>query len=155
MRSASPSPVTHWLSRRACLIGLLSTPVLGPVLAAEPIPVPKPIFFPRGSTSGTAGGHVQRGDKMLYSLKATAGHTLTVNLTAPDDNVVFQVYAPDTAIGRDPDGVLQLKGKPLPGTDDHQDATRWQGPIPRTGTYLIVVGSTRGNARYSMDVKIE
>ncbi len=135
------------------LAPLSAAPSIG--WAAEPIPVPKPIFFARGSTSGTAGGQVQRGDRVLYSLKATAGHTLTVTLTTPDDNAVFQVYEPDTAIGRDADGLLQFKGKPLQGAGDSQDDTRWHGPVPRTGIYLIVVGSTRGRARYSMDVKVE
>ncbi|HEY6981731.1 hypothetical protein [Reyranella sp.] len=32
---------------------------------------------------------------------------------------------------------------------------RWSGRLPRAGTYLIVIGSTRGNARYSIDVKVE
>src|SRR5258708_38423508 len=92
------------------LMALLLAPLLGPVAsAAEPVPVPKPIFFARGSNSGTVGGHVLRGDRALYSLKAAAGQTLTVSLTAPDDNAVFQIYEPDTAIGRDADGVLEFK----------------------------------------------
>jgi hypothetical protein len=123
--------------------------------AAEPVPVPKPIFFARGSASGTVGGHVLRGERALYSLKAAAGQSLTVTITAPDDNAVFQIYEPDTAIGRDADGLLEFKGPALHGADDGQDATRWSGRLPRTGTYLIVVGSTRGNARFSMDVKVE
>jgi hypothetical protein len=123
--------------------------------AAEPIPVPKPIFFAHGSTSGTVGGHVLRGERAMYSLKAVAGQTLTVTVTAPDDNAVFQIYEPDTAIGRDLDGVLEFKGQPLHGAADGEDATRWQGRLPRAGTYLIVIGSTRGNARYSIDVKVE
>ena len=123
--------------------------------AAEPIPTPKPIFFAHGSSSGTVGGQVLRGERALYSLKATKGQTLTVTLTTPDDNAVFQIYEPDTAIGRDADGLLEFKGKPLQGAVDGQDATRWHGGLSRTGTYLIVVGSTRGNARFSMDVKVE
>jgi hypothetical protein len=123
--------------------------------AAEPVPVPKPIFFARGSSSGTAGGHVLRGERALYSLKAAAGQTLTVTITTPDDNAVFQIYQPDTAIGRDADGLLEFKGPALHGAADGEDATRWSGRLPRAGTYLIVVGSTRGNARYSMDVKVE
>ena len=123
--------------------------------AAEPVPLPKPIFFARGGSNGTVGGHVLRGEQALYSLKAAAGQTLTVTLTAPDDNAVFQLYEPDTAIGRDADGLLEFKGRPLHGAEPGEDATRWQGRLPRTGTYLIAVGSTRGNARYSMDVKVE
>jgi hypothetical protein len=60
-----------------------------------------------------------------------------------------------TTIGRDSDGLLEFHGKSLHGAADGEDATRWTGRLPRTGTYLIVVGGTRGNARYSMDVKIE
>jgi hypothetical protein len=123
--------------------------------AAEPVPTPKMIFFATGSTRGTVGGHVLRGARDLYSLKAAAGLTMTVTITAPDDNAVFQIYEPGTQIGRDADGLLQFTGKALAHADDGDDATRWSGRLPRTGTYLIVIGSTRGNARYSMDVKIE
>ena len=68
---------------------------------------------------------------------------------------MFQVYQPDTSVVRDADGILEFKGKPLQGAGETEDTTRWTGRLPRTGTYLIVVGSTRGNARYSMDIKIE
>ena len=123
--------------------------------AAEPIPSPKPIFFQTGSTSGTVGGRVVRSNRDLYSVKGTAGQTMTVTMTAPDDNVVFQLYEPGTTIGRDNDGLLEFHGKPLHGAAEGEDTTRWQGRLPKSGTYLIVVGSTRGNGRYSMDVKIE
>jgi len=123
--------------------------------AAEPIPSPKAIFFATGSSSGTVGGRVLRGERNLYSLKATTGQTLTVTMTTPDDNAVFQIYEPGTTIGRDSDGLLEFHGKSLQGAGDGEDTTRWTGRLPRTGTYLIVVGGTRGNARYSMDVKIE
>jgi len=123
--------------------------------AAEPVPTPKMIFFASGSTRGTAGGHVLRGNRNLYSVKAAVGRTMTVTITAPNDNAVFQIYELGTQIGRDADGLLQFTGKALANADDGDDATRWSGPVPRTGTYLIVIGSTRGNARYTMDVKIE
>jgi hypothetical protein len=113
------------------------------------------IFFATGSTRGTAGGHVVRGNRDLYSVKAIGGQIMTVTITAPDDNAVFQIYEPGTQIGRDADGLLQFTGKALAHADDGDDATRWSGRLPRSGTYLIVIGSTRGNARYSMDVKIE
>ena len=123
--------------------------------AAGPVPSPKPSFFATGSTSGTVGGRVVRGTPALYSVTATAGQTLTVTLTAPDDNAVFQVYEPGTTIGRDSDGLLEFHGTSLHGAAAGEDATRWSGRLAKSGTYLIVVGGTRGNARYSMDVKIE
>jgi hypothetical protein len=135
---------------------LACVPVCLGASAAEPIPSPKPIFFARGALTGTVGGHVRRGEPALYSLKASAGQILTVTLTAPDDNAVFQLYEPDTAIGRDAEGMLMFKGPPLHGAAAAgEDPTRWQGRLPRAGTWLLVVGSTRGNARYSMDVKVE
>ena len=123
--------------------------------AAEPIPSPKPIFFATGSTSGTVGGHVLRGERSLYSVNAKAGQTMTVTLTTPDGNAVFQLYEPGTTVGRDNDGALEFHGEALHGAADGEDATRWSDRLPKSGTYLIVVGSTRGNARFSMDVKIE
>jgi hypothetical protein len=125
------------------------------VSAAEPIPSPKPIFFATGSSSGTVGGHVLRGERALYSVKVPAGATLIVTLTAPDDNAVFQIYEPGTTIGRDNDGLLEFHGKALHGADEGEDATRWSGRLKRSGVYLIVIGSTRGNAKFSVDVKIE
>jgi len=123
--------------------------------AAEPVPTPKKIFFATGSTRGTAAGHVLRGGRDLYSLNASTGQFMTITLTAPDDNAVFQIYEPGTTLGRDADDILEFHGTPLPGAGDGTDATRWTGRLPRTGTYLIAVGSTRGNARYSMDIRIE
>jgi hypothetical protein len=128
---------------------------IGSALAAEPVPTPKKFFFATGSTRGTAAGHVLRGARDLYSLTASAGQIMTVTITAPDDNAVFQLYEPGASIARDADGLLELTGKALHGAADGEDATRWSGRLPRTGSYLISVGSTRGNARYSMDIKIE
>ena len=134
-----------------CVLALLLG--LGAARAAEPVPTPRMIFFATGSTRGTVGGHVLRGARDLYSLKGLAGQIMTVTITAPDDNVVFQVYEPGAEVVRDADGLLQFTGVALTHTGD--DATRWTGRLPRSGTYLIVIGSTRGNARYSMDIKIE
>jgi hypothetical protein len=39
--------------------------------------------------------------------------------------------------------------------DTCRTLSRWSGGLPRAGTYLIAVGSTRGDARYSIDVKVE
>jgi len=80
---------------------------------------------------------------------------MTVSMTPPGGNAVFQIYEPDTAIGRDGDGQLTFTGKTLRADGPGEDATRWTGRLPRKGTYVIAIGGTRGNANYSMDVKIE
>jgi hypothetical protein len=145
------------MKRTASVLVLLLalTQAFGGAFAAEPVPTPRKIFFATGSTRGTIGGHVQRGARDLYSLSANAGQILTVTLTTPDDNAVFQIYQPGTTLGRDGAGLLEFKGKALRNSADGDDNTRWSGPLPATGTYLIAIGSTRGNARYSMDIRID
>jgi len=128
---------------------------LGLARAAEPIPTPRKFFFATGSTRGSVGGQVLRGRRDLYSLQASAGQMMTITLTVPDDNAVFQIWEPGTSLANDADGVLEFRGAALPGAGETDDATRWSGRLPRTGTYLIAVGGTRGNARYSMDIRIE
>ncbi|MGD9879321.1 MAG: hypothetical protein AB7F22_08025 [Reyranella sp.] len=123
--------------------------------AADPVPTPRPIYFATGSSKGTVGGHVLRGERDLYSVTAAAGQAMTVTITAPEGNAVFQIYQPGTTIARDNDGILEFKGNALRGAGETDDATRWSGRLPQRGTYLIVIGSTRGNAGYTMDVKIE
>lgn len=142
------------MPRALALILALLLP-LGTPMAAEPLPTPKKFFFATGSTRGTAAGHVLRGGRDLYSLSASAGQYMTITLTAPDDNAVFQIYEPGTTLGRDADDALEFHGASLPGAGEGNDATRWTGRLPRGGTYLIAVGSTRGNARYSMEIRIE
>ncbi|MCW5733406.1 MAG: hypothetical protein KIS73_04745 [Enhydrobacter sp.] len=139
----------------ASLLAALVLLPLGPAIAAEPLPKPKKIFFATGSTRGIAGGHVQRGRYDLHSLTANEGQLLTVTVTIPDDNALFHIYAPGTTLGRDADGTLQFHGRALHVPGDGNDSTRWSGRLPATGTYLIAIGSTRGNARYSMDVRLE
>lgn len=122
---------------------------------ASSIPVVRPIFFAAGSKSGTVGGHVLRGEHQLYSLTAEAGQLLTVTITAPANNAVFQIYAPGTKISRGTDGRLEFTGKALHTSSEALDPARWSGRLPSDGTYVVAIGSSRGNAGYSMDVKIE
>lgn len=141
------------LSIFSLLVALIAVPA--GLSAADPIPVPRPIYFATGAKSGTVGGHVQRGERNLYSLTGDAGQFMTVSMTTPGGNAIFQIYEPDTTIGRDGDGQLTFTGKALRAGGPGEDATRWTGRLPRKGTYIIAIGSTRGNANYSMDVKIE
>ena len=132
----------------ALVVLALVSPLAGATAsAAEPIPVPKPVFFAMGSTHGTVGGRVARGARDLYSLKAAQGQTLTVTITVPDDNATCEIYEPGTIIGRDSDQLLVFKGKALHAPREGEDTTRFHGRPPTTGTYIIAVGSTLGSAR--------
>lgn len=126
-----------------------------PAPAMPPVPKARPIFFASGSSRGTIGGHVMRGKHDLYSLTATAGQIMSVTVTAPDDNATFQIYEPGTTVSRDADGALEFKGQALRAAGDSEIITRWSGRLPVRGTYLLEVGSTRGQARYSMDIRLD
>jgi len=83
---------------------------------------------------------VIRGDLDVYELKASAGQTMEVAVTAVEKNAAIVVYAPGK--------------KTLPGAGEGQDATAWKGTLPASGLYRIEVGGTRGNAEYTLSVAI-
>ncbi|MDI1284596.1 MAG: hypothetical protein PSV46_09375 [Reyranella sp.] len=139
------------------IVLLLSLSAVAQAADPTPAPVPKvrPIFFASGSSRGTIGGHVMRGQHDIYSLTAPAGQIMSVTVTAPDDNATFQIYEPGTTVSRDADGALEFKGQALRAAAEGEMTTRWTGRLPVRGTYLLEVGSTRGQARYSMDIRLD
>ena len=104
--------------------------------------VKRKIQFERGSSSATVRGNVVRGDRDRYYLGAKKGQTMSVKITSPEDNAVFQIYLPG-------------EEKSLKGAGDEDDATDWSGELPADAEYVIVVGGTRGNASYTLKVSIE
>ena len=69
------------------------------------------------------------------------------------NNAVFQVHAPG-ARPETRDYGLEIVGQALAGAGEGDDATRWTGTLPQSGSYLVVVGATRGNASYRLTVTI-
>jgi hypothetical protein len=65
---------------------------------------------------------------------------MTVTITSTEQNAVFTLYGPH--------------GQALEGAAEGQDAIRWSGALPSTGDYIVSVGSTRGNAMYTLNVTI-
>lgn len=94
------------------------------------------IQFAPGAVSAVAEGGVVRGTRNIYLLRARRGQTMKLNITSVEQNAVFDIQAPN---GR----FLQ------------QESTRWRGVLPVTGDYSVIVGGTRGNATYKLDVTIE
>jgi hypothetical protein len=78
---------------------------------------------------------------------------MTVAIKAKEDNAVFQVYQPGGVPTRDADDMVDVTGTPLPGAEG--DTSHWTGKLPATGTYLVKVGATRGNATYELSVSVE
>jgi hypothetical protein len=142
---------------RLCLTLFVLAPTLlglggiaGHARAAEVI---EPIRFAHGASSAEVKGAVIRGERALYSFKARAGQHASLRISALEDNAVFQLYAP----GAKPemrDSALEILGDALPSADEGEDAVKWEGALPDSGAYLLVVGPTRGNAEYRLTVKI-
>lgn len=111
------------------------------------------IVFERGSESGTVSGAVLRGERDQYSLVASAGQRMEVEISSPEDNAVFQLSVYSYGTGED---------VALDGAGDGDDAKYWEGRLPKPGyskdgkqnVVNIVVGGTRGNASYELTVTL-
>ncbi len=138
------------VGRSLAVVAFLLIAWLGgpPCARADGIGV-EPIRFARGASEAVVTGAVIRGERLLYSIDLRAGQRLTLGITAAESNAVFQLYAPGARPERRDYGV-EVVGKALPGAAEGDDATLWTGILPRTGSYLVVVGPTRGNATFSL-----
>lgn len=96
------------------------------------------IQFARGSNSATIRDSVIRGERNVYILNARAGQTMTVNISSSQaqGGALFDVVSPD--------GVVMETG-----------ATTFEQQLPASGNYRIAVGGSRGNASFSLTVRIK
>lgn len=120
-----------------CSVGCVASPV--PVLAQESRS--QRIQFAPGSDSATIQTAVVLGTRDQYLLNAQQGQVMILKISSIEKNALFDVLTP-------PDGNGQrslLK----------EGVTYWRGKLPATGDYAIVVGSTRGNATYKLQVSIK
>ncbi|MEO1183841.1 MAG: hypothetical protein AAFX46_03575 [Cyanobacteria bacterium J06636_27] len=94
------------------------------------------VKFDRGATSKTVKDSVVRGTRDIYLFGANKGQQMDVNITSLEKNAVFDVVSPNGQI-------LQ------------QETKNWNGELPQSGDYKIVVGGTRGNATYELNTEIK
>jgi len=94
------------------------------------------IRFAPGTNSATVNQSVVRGSRDIYLLRANRGQRMDLKITSLENNAVFDVIAPNGEI---------LK----------TEATQSSLKLPATGNYEIIVGGTRGNATYKLNVKIQ
>lgn len=87
------------------------------------------VRFPKGKNNvvlkgRTTGGPSESGgmDPITYTFRARKGQRLTLNLTSEKKNAVFGVYAP---------GMDLVEGA--------QTVNDWNGTLPKTGQYEIIV----------------
>jgi hypothetical protein len=110
------------------------------------------IRFAAGKISATVSDAVVRGQRHLWSFDARAGQRATVTVTAPENNAVFQIWQPGARVKAG--AFLEVEGEALPGAAEGHDARRWEGRLPLTGSYLVIVGPSRGNAEYRLTVTL-
>jgi hypothetical protein len=122
---------------------------------AEGCGSPAVVRFAPGAGAGDVNGHVPRGERDCYVMKAAKGQTLSVTQPDPvDDNIVFQIYQAPWTI-RHTEAGWGVGGNPLPGTEETRDARAWSGTLPAAGQYLLVVGTSRGGGLYHLRIEIQ
>jgi len=94
------------------------------------------IRFAPGTNSATVNQSVVRGSRDIYLLRANRGQRMDLKITSLENNAVFDVIAPN-------------------GEILNTEATQSSLKLPATGNYEIIVGGTRGNATYKLNVKIQ
>ena len=129
---------------------LLSSLLAGNALSRD---IKRELKFAPGTSSAAVSNAVVRGDRDLYAVTAKAGQTMEIRITAAENNAAFSIYAPGAKLVKE-DGDDDIKGTTLPGAGTEDDAMTWQGKLPQSGKYWIVVGGTRGNAAYKLKISI-
>ena len=97
------------------------------------------IQFAPGAISGEVDGFVGSGEKIVYSLGAAAGQSMTVEAISPNSDVAFSVTAPD--------------GSGLGSVTT--DSPTWTGELPADGDYLITLATPGAGTGYLLRVTIE
>lgn len=97
---------------------------------------PITVRFAQGTNSTVIENSVVRGEQDIYLLGVLKNQKMTVNITSLEDNAVFDILTPTGKL-----------------TDS--EVTDTEIILPESGNYQIVVGGTRGNATYTLKVKIE
>jgi hypothetical protein len=103
-------------------------------------PQTEPLEFAAGETSTTVDGAVIRGERMGYIVSAQAGQEMRIAISSLEENAVFTIFSPTGGV--------------VPGTEEGNDITDFTFTLPESGEYIIVVGATRGNATYTLEVEI-
>jgi hypothetical protein len=81
----------------------------------------------------------------IYTVRGQKGQKLRAELWSKSQNAIFNIYIRKAV----------QNGATLPGVDDGDYATYFEGDLPSTGNYQIVVGSTGGRASYELVVSLD
>jgi hypothetical protein len=100
------------------------------------LPAGQRVQFAPGTTGTVLENSVVRGDRDLYLLQAEGGQAMALNIASLEDNAVFDVVSPT--------GFVMAR-----------EVTETDLFLSERGDYRVIVGGTRGNATYSLNVSIE
>jgi hypothetical protein len=99
----------------------------------------KRVRFASGKSSITLKGAIVRGTADRYVVGARRGQMMSVKISSIERNANFTVY-------------FAGEQESLVGSDE---ATEWTGKLSDDNDYVIVVGSRRGNAAYTLTITIK
>ena len=139
-----------WRASAATLLVGLLFPHHDARAACEP---PSEIKFQPGFSTAEPRGGIARGMPDCLTFGARADQLTTVTAESPEQNVVFQIYQPPWTIVHTDYG-YSVTGEALRGTEEGKDVSEWSGHLPVTGTYLIILNTTRGGGEYRLRIKI-
>lgn len=71
-----------------------------------------------------------------------------------DSNMVMQIYRPPWSIAHADDSI-SVHGQALPGVKEGDDAKGWDGTLPASGRYLLVLGTSWGSGEYRVHIKLD
>jgi len=102
----------------------------------------KTLKFKKGESSAVVAGSLLRGEEVSYILKANKDQNMVVTISSTENNAVFRIKD-------------RTSRYYLDGAGEIDDAIKWQGSLPSDGEYKIIIGGTKGNAEYTLNVYIE
>jgi hypothetical protein len=107
-----------------------------------------------GASSAEISGGVPRGERDCFTLAVRVGQRLSISQPGrPETNIVLQLYQPPWHVRRADDSI-EIAGRALPGAAEGADTTHWSGVLPRSGAYLLVVGTSWGGGEYRLRLVI-
>jgi hypothetical protein len=94
----------------------------------------------RGQTPLMIDGRMDKGSYDNYVTRLRAGQKLTVRITSEDNSVYFMVIP------------TKNRGRVF---NSPQESTEWSGAVPRTGDYMVHVGSVKAEAGYRLELSLQ
>lgn len=123
----------------------IPTPTPTPTMTPTPTPtqvnvsLPRRVIFNEGATSATVAGQLEPSGSEEYVVRALNGQTLKVNMSFTQGSAVLAIWGED--------------GQVL--ISDHAGATSFQGVLPSTQDYHILLRSSPDSkTTYSMTIEI-